>query len=43
VVQDKAFHYEEAATQAEAEIKDQKSIIREAQLTIHHHQQDISN
>jgi hypothetical protein len=43
VVQDKALQYEEAATQAEAEIKDQKSIIREAQMTIHIHQQEISN
>jgi hypothetical protein len=43
IAQDKAFHYKEAATQAEAEIKDQESIIREAQMTIHIHQQDISN
>jgi hypothetical protein len=43
VAEDKAFRYEEAATQAEAEIKDQNSIIREAQMTIHIHQQDISN
>ncbi|KAK4943955.1 hypothetical protein LTR66_014550 [Elasticomyces elasticus] len=41
--EDKAFRYEEAATEAEAEIKDQNSIIREAQMTIHIHQQDILN
>ncbi|CAG8898481.1 unnamed protein product [Penicillium egyptiacum] len=32
-----------AATQAEAKIKDQNSIIQEAQMTIHLHQQDILN
>ncbi|OQD86928.1 hypothetical protein PENSOL_c082G03841 [Penicillium solitum] len=36
--EDKASRYEEAATQAEAEIKDQNSIIQEAQTTIHLHQ-----
>lgn len=41
--EDKASRYEEAATQAEAEIKDRNSIIQEAQTTIHLHQQDISN
>lgn len=41
--EDKASRYEEAATQAEAEIKDKNSIIQEAQTTIHLHQQDISN
>lgn len=41
--EDKASRYEEAAAQAEAEIKDQNSIIQEAQTTIYLHQQDISN
>jgi hypothetical protein len=43
LAEDKASRHEEAATQAEDKIKDQDCVIREAQMTIHLHQQDISD
>ncbi|KAJ5649192.1 uncharacterized protein N7484_002915 [Penicillium longicatenatum] len=40
-VQDEASRHENAALEGEEEIRDQKSVIREAQMTVHLQQQDI--
>lgn len=43
MAEDEASRHEHAASEAKEEIKDQKSILSEAQMTIHLHQQDILN
>lgn len=41
IAEEKACRHEQALKEAEEEINNQKSILREAQMTIHLHQQDI--
>lgn len=41
--EEKAHRKEQEAIEAEDEIRSQNSVIREAQMTIHLHQQDILN
>lgn len=41
IAKNKASRYEKAAREAEEEIKDQKSIISQGEMTVHIQQQDI--
>lgn len=43
IAEEKGLRHEQAEIEADAEVQDQKRTIREAQMTIHLHQQDILN